>query len=60
MDTHFTDAIKTDEKFEDTLKDLLTAAKDNNVRIEGGWECNGTDGDNWDVVITRLESGSDD
>ncbi|MFQ3295378.1 MAG: hypothetical protein ACI9PP_000054 [Halobacteriales archaeon] len=60
MDTLFTDAIKTDEKFEATLKDLLTAAKDNNVRIEGGWECNGTDGNSWDVVITRLDSGSDD
>lgn len=60
MDTHFTEAITTDEKFEATLKELLRAAKNNDVRIEGGWECNGTDDNRWDVVITRLDSASDD
>jgi len=60
MDTPFTDAITTAEEFEATLQNLLAAADANDIRVEGGWECNGTDGSLWDVVITRVDVASDD
>ncbi|HKL28146.1 MAG TPA: hypothetical protein VJ898_02645 [Natrialbaceae archaeon] len=60
MDTSFTDTITTDDAFEATLEDLLAAAETNDVRIEGGWECNGHDDTSWDVVITRVVPEADD
>lgn len=59
MDTSFTNTITTDETFEATLQELLAAAHGNDVRIEGGWDCNGA-GNRWDVVITRVASADDD
>lgn len=60
MDTPFTDTITTADEFEATLQNLLMAAATNDIPVEGGWECNGTDGNLWDVVITRVEVASDD
>lgn len=60
MDTPFTDTIKTADDFEATLQNLLNAAGTNDISIEGGWECNGTNGNLWDVVITRVAPASDD
>lgn len=60
MDTPFTNTITTDEKFESTLQELLASAHANDVRIEGGWDCNGTAGTRWDVVITRVAAAGDD
>lgn len=48
-------AITTAEEFNETLNELMRAAYDNEVDVEGGWECCGSDGDpDWDVVILEI------
>lgn len=44
------------------LKTLLRRAYDNEVDVEGGWECrNGGEHPDWDVIVTevRKNDGSD-
>jgi hypothetical protein len=52
-------AITTEAEFEAALTEIVAAAEDNGVAIEGGWTCNGRDGTLWDVVVTEVSPPDD-
>jgi len=48
------------EAFNDALKLLLRRAYNDDIDVEGGWECrNGTEHPDWDVVITEVTKNGD-
>lgn len=59
MTNDFTDTVTTAEDFEETLEDLLAAAVENDVPIEGGWSTDRVDDATWDVVITEVAPADD-
>lgn len=37
------------------LQALLTRAYENDINVEGGWECrNGAEHPDWDVIVTEV------
>jgi hypothetical protein len=44
--------------FESALEDLFQRAVDADLAVEGGWECKIEDGQDLDVLVTRI-AGSD-
>jgi hypothetical protein len=59
MDTPLDGDVTTAEEFETALDEIVRAATDSGVELEGGWTCNGHDGTVWDVVITEVNPGND-
>lgn len=59
MSTQFED-VTTGEEFRERLSELLSAAVENGVSIEGGWTCEtNPGGEEWDVVVASLDSERD-
>lgn len=59
MEYPLDDGITTDAEFEAALSELVDAAEDNGVLVEGAWTCNGSDGTIWDVVVTEVVPADD-
>ncbi|MHB9288578.1 hypothetical protein ACKVMT_16225 [Halobacteriales archaeon Cl-PHB] len=54
------DGVSTDEDFANTLKQLLRAAHDNGVDVEGAWLCRNGDGaPDWEANVVELEKRND-
>ncbi|MCL9813439.1 hypothetical protein [Natranaeroarchaeum aerophilus] len=54
-------AIVSETAFQSALASLLRRADDNDVEVEGGWDCrNGEDHPDWDVIVTEVEKNADD
>lgn len=49
----------TEAEFTAALQSLLLNAHENQVNIEGGWDCrNGGGHPDWDILITEVEKKS--
>lgn len=54
---HERDTPETAGEFNEALGELIRAAFDNDVPVEGGWDVrNGTENADWTVEITRVEA----
>lgn len=52
--------IGSEEEFTELLTELLVAANEDGIRVEGAWECkNETDEHDWEVSIVQLLSKDD-
>ncbi len=56
-DTQWTDSLTTTTEFETALGNLLTAAQQNDIDIEGSWVYHGDESTdpNWEVLVYELE-----
>jgi hypothetical protein len=53
--------ITSSTAFNDALKSILIEAHDNDVSVEGGWNCrNGSLYPDWDIVVTEVEKDEED
>ena len=58
--TNETSSVTSDEELNEALKALLIRAYENDVDVEGGWECrNGMDHPDWDVLVTEVVKPDD-
>ncbi|GAB3705002.1 hypothetical protein [Halorubrum pallidum] len=50
------EAPSTEAEFRADLRSLLRRAHEEDIDIEGGWECrNGTEHPDWDVVVSEVQ-----
>lgn len=48
-------SLASDEEFNQELQGLLRRAYNQDINVEGGWECrNGPEHPDWDVVIAEV------
>ncbi|GGL69459.1 hypothetical protein [Halocalculus aciditolerans] len=59
MTTQFDDVATRDE-FRRRLSELISAASENDVRVEGGWTCESIAGNQWDVVVAGLDDAAEE
>ncbi len=51
-----TDEVRTAEKLQAGLRDLLRRAHRGDTEVRGGWACrNGSEYPDWDIVVTEVE-----
>ncbi|WP_435074988.1 hypothetical protein [Halorubrum sp. HHNYT27] len=55
------DETPSDETaFHDELRSLLRHAHEQDVDVEGGWECrNGAEHPDWDVIVSEVQKPDD-
>jgi hypothetical protein len=59
MDNPLAGDITTEEEFEAALSELVAVAQNDGVPVQGGWTCEGRNGDLWDVVISQVVPADD-
>ncbi|WP_340099726.1 hypothetical protein [Salinibaculum salinum] len=48
--------VTSEEDLHTELQSLLRQAHENDINVEGGWDCrNGTEHPDWDVIITEVQ-----
>jgi len=54
------DDLTSQVAFNEALQSLLRRAADNDIDVEGGWDCrNGPEHPDWDILITEVEKNDD-